>query len=115
MTVDPFKNHFRNIRLLRISEEIVNNPYTDESKSLILVEGRIKSIKVPEGLFTELLVQDDLSSVAIHAITYDGEAYKINEKIACVGFLQFNWLPDYRCQALEPYKWAIRAQNIKRP
>lgn len=114
MTVDPFKNHFRNIRLLRISEENLSDSCTDERKYFILVEGRIKSIKVHEGLFTELLVQDDLASLKISVITYDAEAYKINEKIVCIGFMQFNWLPDYRCTALEPYKSAMRAEIIKR-
>ena len=112
--MDLFKNHFRNIRLLRISEEIMKNYCTDESKSFILVEGKVKSVKVIEGLFTELLVQDNLASIDIHVITYDNESYKINEKIECIGFIQFNWLPDYRWAANEVYKSALRAEIIKR-
>ena len=114
MTIDPFKNHFRAIRLLRISDEIINNQKSD-LKSFILVEGTIMNVKMHAGLFTELLVQDELSSLCIPVITFDNNSYEIKEKIACVGFIHFNWLPDYRCSAMMgPYESAIKSEIIKR-
>lgn len=115
MTVDLFKKHFRSVRLQRVSEDALHqNENSNDFKSFILVEGTIMEVKVHDGMFTELLVNDDLASLNIPVVIFNNEGYACNEKIMCVGFIHFNWLPDYRCSGFEPFDFALKAEIIKR-
>lgn len=115
MTVDPFGKHLRSVRLLRLSSEILGKNKNGEIKSLVMTEGKVVNAINHEGLFTELLVNDSLADLVVPVITFDiNTAFKINEKIACFGFVHYDWLPDYRCTDLKPFKSALKAEIIKR-
>lgn len=115
MTIDPFRKHYRNVKLLRLTKDfLTQQEHANDSKSLILVEGIITEIKVHSGLFTELLLKDNLTSLKIPVVTFNTEKYEFNEIIMCVGFVHFDWLPDYRCIGLEAFKFALKAEIIKR-
>ena len=115
MTVDPFRKHFRSVRLLRISNQVLNDHCKNEFKSLVMIEGRVMHVQIHEHLFTELLIQDDLTFIKIPVITFDNSApFEMNEKLACIGFIHSDWLPDYRCTTVKPFKSALKAEIIKR-
>ena len=80
-----------------------------------MTEGKVVNAINHEGLFTEVLVNDSLADLVVPVITFDiKDTFKINEKIACFGLVRYEWLPDYRCTDLKPYKSALKAEIIKR-
>ncbi len=114
MTVDPFKNHFKPTRLIRISNDNLMKKDAvsmDEFKSLIFVEGKVIDVKDHE-VFTELLVKDDSNGIVIPIVSFDHPQYNRLTGIMCVGTIHYNWIPDMRCKNL-CYPVAVKANLIK--
>ncbi len=107
MTMDPFKNHFKTRRLLRISDELINRD-SEDSKTLVHVEGKVLSIT--RGIFQEIVVQDASSAITIPVITF--EPIEDCSALMCVGTIHYDWTPDLRCPDTI-YPVAIKANIIK--
>lgn len=117
MTVDPFRKHFKKVRLLRFSKDLIvdeANPRTDGFVNLVQLSGKI--IKVTEHeLFTEVTVEDVNSGFAMPVISFDSSAVKgfeIDLRVICTGTIHLNWTPDMRNVA-HSFNAALKSISIK--
>lgn len=111
MTIDPFKNHFKCNRLVKISESVLNHHGEDDEgfKSLLFVEGSVIEKKNHE-IFTELLVKDDSTGLIVPVICF--EDLEFSGRLLCVGTIHYNWTPDLRLKAVS-YSVALKVSTIK--
>jgi len=113
---DPFRKHFKKIKLLRFTPDLLNESSDREDDgfiSLIQLTGKIIEIMMHNEQFIEFTLLDQQSSQQVKVISFLRDFhFKIDDRVTCVGTVHLNWTPDMRSPDL-CYRFALKSVSIK--